>query len=124
MWAYLCNDTKVTNYRKNVRGTICGSQVVENPETVRPNPAQTMYEVQPSRLLPIQISTFDCQEQAMTNIRAYCLLNIRNKGIDFFGFQPICRSQLGRLRAIEGPAGIFSLVADIHSQHRQLHKTT
>ena len=61
--------TKVAKYLKNVRGTICGSQVVENPETVRPNPAQTMYEVQPSRLLPIQISTFDCREQAMMNIQ-------------------------------------------------------
>ena len=26
--------TKVAKYLKNVRGTICGSQVVENPETV------------------------------------------------------------------------------------------
>lgn len=66
--------TKVAKYLKNVRGTICGSQVVEYPETVRPNPAQTMYEVQPSRLLPIQISTFDCREQAMMNIRAYTLI--------------------------------------------------
>jgi len=66
--------TKVTKYLKNMRGTICGSQVVENPETVRPNPAQTMHEVQPSRLLPFQISTFDCREQAMMNIRAYTLI--------------------------------------------------
>lgn len=57
-----------------MRGTICGSQVVENPETDRPNPAQTMHGVQPSRLLPFQISTFDCREQAMMNIRAYTLI--------------------------------------------------
>ena len=70
-----------------MRGTICGSQVVENPETVRPNPAQTMYEVQPSRLLPIQISTFDCREQAMMNIRACTFRIFAYKGIDFFRFQ-------------------------------------
>ena len=57
-----------------MRGTICGSQVVENPETDRPNPAQTKHEVQPSRLLPFLISTFDCREQAMMNIRAYTLI--------------------------------------------------
>lgn len=28
-------------------------------------PHKEMHEVQPSRLLPFQISTFDCQEQAM-----------------------------------------------------------
>lgn len=58
-------ETKAAKYLKNVRGTICDSQVVENPETDRPNPAQVMHEVQPSRLLPIQISTFDYPEQAM-----------------------------------------------------------
>ena len=66
-------ETKAAKYLKNVRGTICDSQVVENPETDRPNPAQVMHEVQPSRLLPIQISTFDYLEQAVTNIRAYTL---------------------------------------------------
>jgi len=72
--------TKVAKYLKNVRGTICGSQVVENP-------AQTMYEVQPSRLLPIQISTFDCREQAMMNIQACTFRIFAYKGIDFFRFQ-------------------------------------
>ena len=71
--------TKVAKYLKNVRGTICGSQVVENPETVRPNPAQTMYEVQPS--------TFDCREQAMMNIQACTFRIFAYKGIDFFRFQ-------------------------------------
>jgi len=79
--------TKVAKYLKNVRGTICGSQVVEYPETVRPNPAQTMHEVQPSRLLPIQISTFDCREQAMMNIQACTFRIFAYKGIDFFRFQ-------------------------------------
>ena len=87
MWGTLVAMTKVAKYLKNVRGTICGSQVVENPETVRPNPAQTMYEVQPSRLLPIQISTFDCREQAMMNIQACTFRIFAYKGIDFFRFQ-------------------------------------
>ena len=86
-----------------MRGTICGSQVVENPETVRPNPAQTMYEVQPSRLLPFQISTFDCREQAMMNIQACTFRIFAYKGIDFFRFQTLYRSQLGRTRANGSP---------------------
>ena len=66
---------------------------MENPETGRPNPAQVMREVQPSRLLPIQISTFDYLGTGYANIRAYTL-HIRYKGTYFFRFIPQTQGQL------------------------------
>lgn len=98
-------ETKAAKYLKNVRGTICDSQVVENPETDRPNPAQVLHEVQPSRLLPIQISTFDYPEQAMRISGHTPVLDIRYKGIYFFRFWLRKGDQLGRFCALDGPVG-------------------